>query len=91
MESIKRVQVLREMEIKETPDGKPNTFSITFEKKNGEIVFLPKAVAAGLRMNMKQNRMRGVVPVDDRLNKTGHIYPVSIDNIRRFNDKIVTL
>lgn len=91
MEVIKRVQALREMEIKETPDGKQITFSIAFEKKDGEIVFLPKAVAAGLRMNMKDNRMRGVVAVDHNMNKIGHIYPVHIDNIHQFNGKTVML
>jgi hypothetical protein len=83
--TIKRAQVLREMEIKETPAGKQVTFSILFEKKNGELVFLPKAVATGLRFNMKTNRYRGVVSVDKDGNKLSHIYPVHIDNIHEFN------
>lgn len=91
MEVIKRVQALREMEIKETPDGKPITFSIRFEKKDGQLVLLTKAVSAGLRMNMSKNNMRGVVQVDDELNKIGHIYPVHIDNIHEFNGKKVVL
>ena len=91
MAIIKRAQALREMEIKETPDGKQQTFSILFEKKNGEIVFLPKAVPAGLRFNMKKHRFRGVVPVDENGDATDHIYPVNIDNIHEFNKNQVKL
>lgn len=79
------------MEIKETPDGKQRTFSIRFEKKSGELVFLPRAVATGLKMDMTKNRMRGVVPVDKDLNRTGHIYPVNIDNIYEFDGHPVVL
>lgn len=91
MPIIKRAQALREMEIKETPAGVMKTFSILFEKKNGELVFLPKAVPAGLRFNMKQNRFRGVVPVDENGDATDHIYPVNIDNIHEFNKNQVKL
>ena len=58
--TIRRNLVLKEYEIKETPDGKQVTFSIKFVKKNGELVFIPRAVAAGLPFNGKDNRMRGV-------------------------------
>lgn len=88
---ILRAQVLREMEIKETPDGKQRTFSIKFIKKDGEIVFLPRAVASGLHFNMKEKRFRGVRPVDNELNPTGHVYPVHIDNILKFNEQTVKL
>ena len=73
------------MEIKETPDGKQKTFSILFEKKDGELVFLPRAVATGLRFKMKATRYRGVVPVDEKLDHIAHVYPVHIDNIYQFN------
>ncbi len=91
MAIIKRAQVLREMEIKETPTGKQVTFSILFEKKNGELVFLPRAVAAGLRMNMKKNRFRGVVAVDKNGDNQSHVYPVHIDNIHEYNQNRVKL
>lgn len=91
MEIIKRAQALREMEIKETPDGKQKTFSIRFEKKDGELVFLPRAIITGLKMNMKVNMMRGVMPVDEKLEKSSHIYPVHIDNIYELNGKLVKL
>lgn len=83
---IKRNLVLKELELKETPEGKPVCFSIKFIKTNGEIVYLPKAVSCGLRMNLKENRMRGVLPVDEHFNKAGHIYPVHIDSIIEFNN-----
>lgn len=88
---IKRAQVLREMEIKETPTGKQVTFSIMFVKKNGEVVFIPRAVSTGLRINMKSNRFRGVVAIDENGNNTSHVYPVHIDNILEFNQNQVKL
>ena len=64
IQPIRRNLALKEYEIKETPNGKQVTFSISFVKKNGELVFIPRAVAAGLPFNGKDNRMRGVLPVD---------------------------
>lgn len=90
-ESIRRNVALREYDIKETPQGRQVIFSIKFLKKNGELVFLPRAVASGLSMNMKDNRMRGVVAVDDNGDKIGHVYPVNIDLIMEWNDKKILL
>ena len=91
MTTITRAEVLHEMEFKETVTLKQNVFSISFYKKDGELVFLPRAVASGLRMNMKQNRMRGVSAIDQEGKKYGHVYPVCIDNIREFNNKRVKI
>jgi hypothetical protein len=88
---IRRNDALREYDIKETPGGKQVIFSIKFIKKNGEIVFLPRAVAAGLSFNMSEHRMRGVVAVDHDGNKIGHIYPVNIDLLIEWNGKKVIL
>jgi hypothetical protein len=82
---IKRNLVLKEMELKHDPQGKPVIFSIKFIKANGEIVYLPKAISCGLRANMKANRLRGVMPVDAKADQTSHIYPVHIDFIVEFN------
>lgn len=79
------------MEIKETPTGKQVTFSIMFIKKNGEVVFLPRAVATGLRINMKSKRFRGVVAIDKNGDNISHVYPVHIDNILEFNSNQVKL
>jgi hypothetical protein len=90
-ESIRRNYALREYDIKETPQGRQQIFSIKFLKKNGELVFLPKAVASGLPFNMKDNRMRGVVAIDGKGDKMGHIYPVNIDLILEWNGKQIVL
>jgi hypothetical protein len=90
-ESIRRNYALREYDIKETPDGKQVVFSIRFIKNNGESVFLPRAVACGLSCNMKENRLRGVVAIDAKGDKIGHIYPVSIDLITEWNGKTIVL
>jgi hypothetical protein len=89
--TIQRNYALREYDIKETPDGKQSIFSIRFIKNNGESVFLPRAVASGLSCNMAKNRLRGVVAVDSKGDKIGHIYPVSIDLITEWNGKKIVL
>ena len=89
--TIRRNYALREYDIKETPAGRQKTFSIKFLKKNGEMVFLPRAVASGLAFSMKDNRMRGVVAIDENGDKIGHVYPVNIDLIIEWNDKQIVL
>jgi hypothetical protein len=91
IETIKRRNVLIEMETGETRGYNIVTFSIQFYKKNGELVSLIRAKATGLRANMTKNRLRGVQAVDYKGNTIGHIYPVCIDNIRMFNGKRICL
>jgi hypothetical protein len=87
----KRVHVLNEMDIKETPDHRPIYFSISFYTATGELVFLPRAQCVGLRFNMNKNRFRGVQAFDKSGTRHGHVYPVCIDNIREFNNKRVVI
>jgi len=90
MATIRRRDVLIDMETKEKESGKPAYFSIQFYKQNGELVSLHRAKSAGLRADMTTNRLRGVQAVDAAGNAIGHIYPVCIDNIRTFkNIKVV--
>jgi hypothetical protein len=88
---IRRNYALREFDIKETPDGKQVIFSIRFVKADGESVFLPRAVATGLPYNLKKNRLRGVIAVDNQGDKIGHVYPVNIDLITEWNGKTIVL
>ncbi len=88
---IRRNLALKEYDIKENPAGDQATFAIKFVKKNGELVFIANAVAAGLPFNAKENRMRGVRPVDKKFNPTGHITAVDIDAIVEWNGKRVVL
>lgn len=83
--------MLREYDLKETPAGKQTVFSIKFVKQNGEVVFMPRAVASGLTANMSKNRLRGVVPIDLKGDKISHPTPVNIDAIIEWNGKIVVL
>jgi len=83
--TIRRNLALKEYDIKETPEGNQIVFSIKFIKKDGELVFIPAAVACGLTANMSKNRLRGVMPIDEKLKQTGHPYPVSIDAIIEWN------
>ena len=91
IQTIRRNLVLKEYEIKETPEGNQVTFSIRFVKKNGEMVFIPCAVAAGLPFNGKENRMRGVLPIDALNKATGHVTPVHIDGIIEWNNKKIRM
>ena len=91
IQSIRRNLVLKEYEIKETPGGKQITFSIKFVKKNGELVFIPRAVASGLPFNGKDNRMRGVLPIACDNNASGHVTPIHIDGIIEWNGKKIKL
>jgi len=89
--TIRRNLALKEYEIKETHEGKQFTFSIKFVKKNGELVIIPRAVASGLPFNGKDNLMRGVLPVDNNYDASGHVTPVHIDGIIEWNGKKIKL
>lgn len=91
IQTIRRVDALREMEIREDQYGKRVLFSIGFYTKNGELVYFSHACSCGLRQNMKANRLRGVQQCDSAGNKIGSPTAVSIDNIRSFNNKKVVL
>ena len=88
---ISRNLALKEFELKDAPNGKQVTFSIKFVKKNGELVFIPRAVAAGLRFNMRDNCMRGILPVDHQNNPSGHVTPIHIDSIIEWNGKKIRM
>lgn len=88
---MKRHEVLRALDSKEQVNGKPVIFSIKFRSKKGELIFVPAAVACGLRMNMSMNRMRGIQPVGRDFEPAGHPIPMSIDRIVEFNSKKVYL
>ena len=83
--TIRRNLLLKEYDIKELPNGKQPVFSLKFVKNNGELVFMPRAVACGLTSNMSTNRLRGFLPVDINGNSIGHPTPVSIDAIVEWN------
>jgi len=91
--TIKRNQVLRELDIKEDEKGVPHTFSIKFCTRSGEVVFLTRAVTsgAGINRNMAANRERGFLPVDVSFHKIDHVYPCLIDNILEYNNMTVKL
>ncbi|MDL2312449.1 hypothetical protein LJC68_06190 [Bacteroidales bacterium OttesenSCG-928-B11] len=89
--TIRRSEALRQMETKEKSVGQAAYFGIQFYKRNGELVSIGRARITGLRANMKEQRLRGIQAVDHTGNPLGHIYPVSIDNIRTFNNLQVTI
>lgn len=91
--TIRRNAALREIDIRENPDGTPRVFSVRFVKLDGQTVYLPRAVASGtgINRNMKILRERGFLPVDQNFRSTGHVYPVNIDNILEFNNIKVIL
>jgi len=90
-ETIRRNLALREYDIKTTPGGDQVVHSLKFIKKNGELVFFPRAIACGLNVNMKDNRLRGFLPIDEKGNKIGHPTSVNIDSIIQWNGKKIIL
>ena len=88
---IRRADALREMETREKANGKASHFSVQFYLKNGVLVSFGRAVMRGLKADMKQNRLRGIQPVDSKGEPIGHIHAVSIDNIREFNGQQVVI
>ena len=89
--TIRRVDALRQMELREDSYGRRVLFSIQFYASDGEVVSMSHAFTCGLRVSLKNNRLRGVQQCDHLGNKIGHPVPVSIDNIRMFNNQIVVL
>lgn len=83
--------MLKALDIKEGPGGDQVTFSIVFIKKDGERVFIPRAVSTGLPYSLSVNRLRGVLPINANGEKVGHVYPVCIDNILEYNSLEVLL
>jgi len=61
------------------------------KEKNGELAFIPRAVAAGLPFSAKDKRMRGVLPFDSENNASGHITPVHIEGINEWNGKKIKM
>ncbi|MCD4681121.1 MAG: hypothetical protein K8S00_12120 [Bacteroidales bacterium] len=84
--TIQRAEVLKSWDIKEDPDGRIHTFSVKFVTKTGKIIDIKRGTPCGLNMNMKENRMRGIIEVDEKYNKIGHPTPVNIDLIIEFNN-----
>lgn len=92
MDTIKLQVVLADMEEKKTPAGKIKTFSIKFIKKNGELVYVHRAMKTGLfRMNLGRNHMRGIVAIDKQDNWIGHPTPVHIFKIVEYNGYKVSI
>jgi len=90
-EKIRRNLLLKSLDIKTNPNGSQVVFSMVFLKKNGERVFVPRAVSCGLPFSLTAHRMRGVMPVDANGDKSGHVYPVNIDHILEYNSMEVIL
>ncbi|MBT3244829.1 MAG: hypothetical protein HN352_16910 [Bacteroidetes bacterium] len=88
---IRRNLVLKQLDIKENSDGTQVVFSIVFITKQGQRVFLPRAIVTGLPYSVSIHRQRGILPVDQHGDKTGHVYPVGIDNLIEFNSMEVML
>ncbi len=90
-DTIHIIEVLHEIDHKINEDSSRKTFSVGFSIDDGSYVYLNRAIATGLRMNMKQQAKRGFLAVDENHKSIGHVYPVSIWAIIHFNGKRVNL
>ena len=55
--------------------GKRDSNSRPQAWKNGELIFIPRAVAAELRFDMRENCMCGILPIDAENNASDHVTP----------------
>lgn len=80
--------VLADMDEEYLPSGRRKVFSITFCELSGKITRFPYAIKTGLRFNMVEHEMKGVMPCD----KSGkplenfHVIPVWIYAIWEYNN-----
>lgn len=76
------------MDIRTAPNGKPYVYSIKFVQVDGKLRFLPQCIITGVgKMDMKQNRVRGVQPCDcsGTVDPGSHPIPVRVFNVIQFN------
>ena len=75
-------QMLDELDVRTTPDGRKRIFSMKFCTKEGKLHYFPQVYITGVNnMDMKRARYRGVQPCCTQGNPEGHLFPVKITNI----------
>ncbi len=86
--TMTRREMLADMDIRTHPDGRRRIVSVKFVDKEGKLRFFPQATVGGAgRMNNQQWRVRGFQPCDCKANPEGHVYPVSIFKIIKYNNR----
>lgn len=80
--------VLADWDEGKLPDGSKKYFSVGYVKKNGEFVFLARAVRSGLRADMKSHDLKAALPVDKNLNPIGHVHPIWIHSILFYSGNV---
>ncbi|HAN19623.1 MAG: hypothetical protein A2X13_14715 [Bacteroidetes bacterium GWC2_33_15] len=88
--TIRLDQLLNEWDKIKTGDVDAS-FSIAFITKNGEYRYYKRAVKSGANMNLKDNEMRGCIPIDGEGKNNGHYTAISIWKIVEFNQQKVVL
>lgn len=80
--------MLRAMDVRTKPDGKPFIHAVKFVQLDGKLRFFPQCTIGGAgKMSNGENRMRGLTPCDCVGHPIDHTYAVRIDNIIEFNRK----
>ena len=75
-------QMLDELDVRTTPDGRKRIFSMKFCTNEGKLHYFPQVYITGVNnMDMKRARYRGVQPCCTQGNPEGHLFPVKITNI----------
>ena len=79
-------QMIDELDIRTTPDGKKRIFSMKFCTQEGKLYYFPQVYITGVNcQDMKKMRYRGVQPCCASGNPEGHLFPVKITNIIELN------
>lgn len=88
MKEMKRHDMLRMLDVRYAPNGKPIVYSAKFVQVDGKLRFFPQCIVSGAgRMNNKEFRVRGLQPCDCNgvPDPGSHPVPVRIFNITEFN------
>lgn len=90
---ITRRNMLRLMDVRFKPDGKPYVFSAKFVQVDGKLRYFPQCLVSGAgKFNTADARMRGLTPCDCQGHPEDHTHAVRIDNIIEFNgSRVVTV
>ena len=90
---ITKRNMLRLMDVRRKPDGRPWIFSVKFVQVDGKLRFFPQCTVSGAgQFSTQENRMRGLTPCDCMGNPEDHTHAVRIDNILEFNgQRVVTV
>jgi hypothetical protein len=90
MSTIRLYQVLDKWD-KIEKGNTDQSFSIEFVQKDGTLRYFKRAVKCGAKFNLRDNEMRGCIPVDEDGNRLAHPVQFGIRSMISFNGQKIVL